>query len=239
MHGGWLCRWQGGAAWPWLLIRLGSQLVDAPELPGPRGAVEKLPVVKAVVVRRVGLRVVGGCDGRHLVAVDGVEAEEELHLFSHLGGGAVAPEVDKGAIHGHGAAAGDLAQAAVNAELLVAHAHVGLVGLSTGAFSERLELCGGGCLHHPLQRRVAEVDRAPRQEALEVALGDAADGVDVGRGAVVLGEVASQALVNVGAAKDKQEARPSSHPVSQLRQHERQHHANACLDVLQCEVFGD
>ena len=41
-------------------------------------------MVEAVVVGAVHLGVVGWGQNGHLVAVDGVEAEETLHLHSHL-----------------------------------------------------------------------------------------------------------------------------------------------------------
>ena len=46
----------------------------------PADVVEEWPVVEAVVVGAVGLGVVGRRHHRHLVAVDSVEAEEELDL---------------------------------------------------------------------------------------------------------------------------------------------------------------
>mmetsp|Transcript_24908 Transcript_24908/g.58040 ORF Transcript_24908/g.58040 Transcript_24908/m.58040 type:complete len:412 (-) Transcript_24908:731-1966(-) len=81
--------------------------------------------------------------------------------------------------------------------------------------------------------------RALPKEALEVSLGDAADRVDVRRRAVVLGHVPTQRFVDVGRAENEQEAVTAANPWQQLREHIREHHARARLDVLQSEVFGD
>ena len=59
--------------------------VDAAELPGPHDIVEELAVVVSIVVRAVRLGVVARGDGRHLVSVDRVVPEKELHLFANLG----------------------------------------------------------------------------------------------------------------------------------------------------------
>ena len=56
--------------------------VDGGELAGPLHVVEERAHVVAVIVRRVGLRVVGRRQCRQLVAVHGVEVEEALHLLS-------------------------------------------------------------------------------------------------------------------------------------------------------------
>ena len=50
----------------------------------PADVVEEWPVVEAVVVGAVGLGVVRRRHDGHLVAVDGVEAEEQLHLLGSL-----------------------------------------------------------------------------------------------------------------------------------------------------------
>lgn len=62
-------------------------------------------------------------------------------------------------------------------------------------------------------------------------------GVEVRAAAVVLGEVAPEALVHVGGAQDQQEALPAAHPGHELGQEEGQHHAQARLDVLQRQVL--
>lgn len=72
------------------LLRLESNLesvefvVDRPELPRPARVVEEGPVIEPVVVRTVSLGVVGRGKDSHLVSVDGVVPEEQLHLVSDL-----------------------------------------------------------------------------------------------------------------------------------------------------------
>ena len=59
-------------------------LVNALKLPGPFDVVEELALVKAVVVRTVALCMIGGCQHCHLVTVDGVQLEEQLHFLCNL-----------------------------------------------------------------------------------------------------------------------------------------------------------
>ena len=58
--------------------------INAFELPGPLGVVEKLAQVKAVVVCGVALSVIGWGESGHLVSIDGVTTEEMLHFLSNL-----------------------------------------------------------------------------------------------------------------------------------------------------------
>ena len=67
-----------------MTLPLPHLLVNGGKLPAPGVVVEELAVVKAVVVGGVALCMVGGGEHRHLVAVDGVAAEEELHLVCNL-----------------------------------------------------------------------------------------------------------------------------------------------------------
>ena len=57
-----------------------------------------------------------------------------------------------------------------------------------------------------MQTRNLKFDLGPGDEALEVVLVDAANGVDVGARAVVLGQVPDQRLTDVGRAQDEQAA---------------------------------
>ncbi len=72
------------------LLRLESNLesvelvVDRPELPRPARVVEEGPVIEPVVVRTISLGVVGRSKDSHLVSVDGVVPEEQLHLVRDL-----------------------------------------------------------------------------------------------------------------------------------------------------------
>lgn len=54
------------------------------ELPGPLDIVEKLTLIKAVVVGAVTLSVIGGGQYRHLVAIDSIQLEEQLHFLCNL-----------------------------------------------------------------------------------------------------------------------------------------------------------
>ena len=59
-------------------------LVYTLKLKGPLDVVEELALVKAVVVRTVALCMIGGRQHCHLVAVDGVQLEEQLHFLCNL-----------------------------------------------------------------------------------------------------------------------------------------------------------
>ena len=137
------------------------------------------------------------------------------------------------------------AQPAQVGQLGVGQAHVLLVGLHRAAFLQRLQFGRRRRRQHRVQRRQSEPFRQGKpsqttrnppkknhrgvlgarvdQEALQVRLGDAADGVDVGAGTVVLGQVAAQRFVHVGRAEDEQAARAAARPQHQLRQQVRQH----------------
>ena len=51
---------------------------------GPSCVVEERSVIESVVIGTVDLRMVAGGQGGHLVPVDRVEAEEELHFISNF-----------------------------------------------------------------------------------------------------------------------------------------------------------
>ena len=72
--------WKKGKKW----FHPPHLLVDALKLPGPFDVVEELALVKAVVIRTVALCVIGGCQHCHLVTVDGVQLEEQLHFLCNL-----------------------------------------------------------------------------------------------------------------------------------------------------------
>ena len=59
-------------------------LINVSELPRPRDVVEKLPMIKAIVIRAVDLGMVGWRQHCHLVTIDGVAAEEMLHFVCNL-----------------------------------------------------------------------------------------------------------------------------------------------------------
>ena len=55
-------------------------LINYRKLPRPSSVVQKLPQVESIVIGGVSLGVVCGSDGRHLVAIDGVEVEEAFYF---------------------------------------------------------------------------------------------------------------------------------------------------------------
>lgn len=59
-------------------------LINAMKLPGPLDVVEKLSLVKAVVVWAVTLGMIGRGQHGHLVAIDGVQLEKQLHFLRNL-----------------------------------------------------------------------------------------------------------------------------------------------------------
>ena len=77
------------------LLQRPRHRIDAGKLPGPARVVQEGAVVKAVVVGRVGLGVVGGRQRGGLVPVEGVAGEEVLHALRNLAGrvpaGAITP----------------------------------------------------------------------------------------------------------------------------------------------------
>ncbi len=62
-----------------------DKLVDLFELPRPMGIVEELPMIKAVVLRRVRLGMVGGRQHGSLVTIAGVAFKKPLHSLANLG----------------------------------------------------------------------------------------------------------------------------------------------------------
>mmetsp|Transcript_27668 Transcript_27668/g.81901 ORF Transcript_27668/g.81901 Transcript_27668/m.81901 type:complete len:286 (+) Transcript_27668:455-1312(+) len=215
-----------------------GHLLHLPVLPWPKDVVQELAVVKPVVVRRVVLRMVRRREHSCLVPVDRVVREEVLDLGKHrrwrLG---AAPQPKAPREHRNRPAAVHLSQPAKDGQLVVRHAHVGLVRLRRRARAQWLQLRRRRRALHACKLRIAQMLRAPPQEAPQVLLADAPNGVDVCAAAVVLGHVATQALVNIGAAEHQQEARAAARPRRQLRQQERDDHADARLDVLQRQVL--
>mmetsp|Transcript_29678 Transcript_29678/g.79690 ORF Transcript_29678/g.79690 Transcript_29678/m.79690 type:complete len:715 (-) Transcript_29678:189-2333(-) len=218
---------------------LSHELVDHGELARETYRVEELAQVKAVVVRGVALGMVRGREGGEFVPVDCIVAEEALHLLRYLGRcEGASPLRPQGLVHAHGATPRQLTQRAEAAQLRVGHAHILLVilrDLPTSA--QGTQLCGRGCLHHGPQGRVAQVISTPVQEALQVRLRHAADGVHVRRGAVVLGHVSAQRLIHVGRAEDEEEALPAAAPGHELCQQVAVHHPQSRLYVLEGHIF--
>ena len=214
-------------------------VVNVAELPAPVGRIEELAVIEAVVVGRVGLGEVGGRNGGHLVSVDRVADEEVLALVGYLTRReATRPRLEQAAEHRVRSAVVLLAQLAVDGQLVVGHAHLDLVELLVLAlFAERHELGRGRRVVDGAQRRQLERLRAVEHKRAQVGLADAADRVEVGTRAVVLGEVAAQALVHVGRAEHEQRARPTDRPQSELSEEVGDDHAQARLDVLQRGVL--
>jgi hypothetical protein len=70
--------------------------------------------------------------------------------------------------------------------------------MQAGSIARGALSCGGRMCTHRGQLAIAQVLRAPSQEALEVPFADAADGVDVGAAAVVLGQVAAGQVAKQG-----------------------------------------
>ena len=54
------------------------------KLPGPISRIEKLPMIKTIVVRRVSLGKIGRCERGHLVTIDRVAHKEILDLIGDL-----------------------------------------------------------------------------------------------------------------------------------------------------------
>jgi hypothetical protein len=84
----------------------------------------------------------------------------------------VPPQDQEAAEHGYGATARQHAQAAVDAQLLVAHPHVLLVRLGSHPLPDGLQLCRGGSAVYLVQGRVPQVIPSPLQEPPQVLLAD-------------------------------------------------------------------
>lgn len=59
-------------------------LVNRLKLPQPTVIIQKLTVIKTMIIGRVSLSVVGWCQYGHLVAVDTVVSEEKLDFLCNL-----------------------------------------------------------------------------------------------------------------------------------------------------------
>lgn len=71
------------------------------------------------------------------------------------------------------------------------HAHIRLVRLNI-CLGDGLKLGGRGGIEKLLEDGNIELDLCPGDETLQVGLVDGTDGVDVGRGTVVFGQVSSE-----------------------------------------------
>lgn len=102
--------------------------VNLLKLPGPRGVVEERAKVETVVVWAVGLGVVGGCQGCHLVSVNRVVEEEPLDLDGNLRHfEAIAPKVNQLSEHGVRTALLHLPQSTKLGQFVVGHTHVDFI----------------------------------------------------------------------------------------------------------------
>ncbi|KAH6430035.1 hypothetical protein HBI14_046220 [Parastagonospora nodorum] len=176
-------------------------LINLLEAPTPiKRKIAKRPQIKAIVIGRVILHVQTGRHNRHLVAIDRPIVVKALDLIRDLFGREfVFPLENKRLPHAKRAEFALLAQAPEDAEFVVSHAHVGLVGL--GVFGgDGLEFGGGGGFDEGSQDREGERSARPGEEGFEVGFRDSADGIDVCARAVVFREIAAQTLVDVAGA---------------------------------------
>ena len=65
-----------------LLLHFALCALHSLELERPAYVVQELAQIEAIVVRRIVLGVIRGCQRRHLVPIDGVLREEVLHLHT-------------------------------------------------------------------------------------------------------------------------------------------------------------
>eukprot|EP00963_Diacronema_lutheri_P000795 scaffold47_cov334-Pavlova_lutheri.AAC.25 len=203
--------------------------------------VQERTVVEAMVLRRVILRVVGRRQRGGLVAIDGVVPEEVLHFRRCVPRADALPCAINRLEHGHRSRPGQAPEPPVRRQLQVRHAHVLFVRLQDASvFSQRLQLRGGRSGFHLSENGQIETlgKGSPAQEAAQVRLGDAADGIDVRAAAVVLGEITTETFIHVGASQHQQKATLlSPRPGQKLSQQESQHHPQARLHVLQGRVL--
>jgi len=104
-------------------------------------------------------------------------------------------------------------------------------------FYEWFQLCCGGGLFHNPQRGISQMLCSPPKERSQVCFGNTSNRVDVGTATIILGQVATEQLINIGRAQHQQEAQAAPHPQGQLRKQERNHHSQPCLNILQRQVF--
>ena len=115
------------------------------------------------------------------------------------------PQVQEALVHAPWAELVHFPQDTEDAEFSVRHAHVCFVGLDVG-FCDGFEFGGWHCVEELLEDGETEVVTCPAYEHLEIGFGDAAYGVDVGRAAVVFGQVAAEGFVDVCGSQDEEAA---------------------------------
>uniref|UniRef100_A0A480GIX5 Glutamine-dependent NAD(+) synthetase isoform X1 n=1 Tax=Sus scrofa TaxID=9823 RepID=A0A480GIX5_PIG len=219
-------------------LQLQDLVFYAAELPRPAGVVQKRPKIEPVVVWAVALSVVRRGQRGHFVSVCGILREKPLHFVSHLPGAAgVLPQDQESAEHAVGPGLGDLPEPPVDGQLRVRHPHVLLIGLGHLSIGQGLQLGGGRCFQDALQGGQLEALPAELDEGSQVGLADPAYGVDVGAGAVVLGQVAEEALVHVGRSEHEKSAWSAPRPEAELGKEVSHDHPHACLHVLQRQVL--
>lgn len=133
----------------------------------------------------------------------------------------------------------DLPQAPKDAQLVVREAHIDLIALDI-ILRNGFQLCGRHRRQKLVQDRELKLRLCPGNQSFEVRLADAPDGVEVGGGAVVFGEVPAVCFVDVGGAEDEEPALfgGGAYPGEELGEEVGEDHAHAGLDVLEGEVFG-
>jgi hypothetical protein len=220
--------------------------VDGAELSRPRDVVQKLTQVEAVVVRRVLLRVVRRCNGAHFMPVDRIKPEKTLDFLGDSGGIQVAPGSDEFFKHRHGSAPFNLTKHSENAQFGIRHPHFVLVQLGMLASIASMALAtiatiiiiahNGPQLGSRLRGGYFGEDGVPvgvghvPQQPFQVQFRNRTDGVQIRRGAVVLGHVPTQTLVDVGGTQDQQETRSlATHPRQQLGQQIAENHPHPRL----------
>jgi hypothetical protein len=216
-------------------------LINLLEAPTPiKRKIAKRPQIKAIVIGRVILHVQTRRHNRHLVAIDCPIVVKPLNLIRDLFGREVVfPLENKRLPHAKRAEFALLAQAPEDAEFVVCHAHVGLVGLRVFG-GDGLEFGGGRGFDKGSQDGQRERSARPGEEGFQIGFGDAANGIDVCARAVVFREIAAQTLIHVAGAQDQQAAAagPLAHGGKELGVQVGGDHARAGLDVLQRKVLG-
>ena len=165
-----------------LLFVVDDDLVDLGELQLPLGVVEELSQVEAVVVRAVGLGMVGGREHGHLVAVHRVEVEETLDFLGHQTWLQVRPLVEKPLEHGERTTAADLSQFAELVQLVIAHAHLHFVQLLRlrVTLNEGSQLCSGFSPCDLGKHRYIQFIRHVYESSIQVGFVNTTDWVDIG-----------------------------------------------------------
>lgn len=170
-------------------------MVNDLKLVGPISFVKPWPHVESVVVAAFRIVEEGGRQDCGFMPVVGVVSEKPFDLHSQLLGVVLELLVDHPIEHGDRTQSFHLSQPAKHAELGIGKAHVFFVGLGDFSFPEGTKLGSGSGSEDVLYRLELVDDVEVVEYFLESQLGEGANGVDVGRAAVVLGAVTPQTLV--------------------------------------------